>query len=122
MEDNTGYLLAREHERFKAKQRALVLLPQKSKPLPFHIIDISEGGLSFTYLGERIDLKGNYSVSLYDDQEMIVGDLPVKAVSNIRLSNVLVPVNRGSLCFEALDLNQRRSLSTFIKTCTVLRH
>ena len=122
MEDKTGYLLVREHERFQAKQRALVLLTQIPESFPFHIIDISEGGLSFSYLGAKIDIKGKFPVSLYYDQEMIVEDLPVKAVSDIQLSNVLVPVRRGSLCFESLDDNQQHSLSVFIKTCTESRH
>ncbi len=118
MEDQTGYLLNRRHTRFKAKKRALVFLPKGPELLPYHIIDISEGGLSFSYLGEKINLEGIFPVSLYNDKELVVKNLPVKAVSDCQLHDALVPVRRGSICFESVRGKKQNGLVTFIKICT----
>jgi hypothetical protein len=122
MDDQSGFLMSREHKRFKVKQRALVFLPQGPEATPYHILDISEGGLSFSYLGEKINLTGTFPVDLYDDQELVVENLPVKAVSDCRLRDDLVPVRRGSFCFESLSPNQRNGLVTFIENCAEQRH
>ena len=118
MDDRTGYLIPREHRRFKAKPRALVFLPHGPEAVPYHIVDISEGGLSFSYLGEKINLKGTFPVCLYDDEELLVENLAVKAVSDTKLRDDLVPVRRSSICFEPLNLNQRNVIVTFIQSCT----
>jgi hypothetical protein len=107
----------RKYPRFKALQRALVLLPLGPEALPCHILDISVGGLSFSYLGEKITPTEISPVNLYHEDELIVSDLPVKTVSDCRLRDVIgevVMARRRSLCFESLSIEQRNKLSTFI--------
>ena len=109
--------LTRGRPRFKALERALVL-PQGADLLPYHIIDISDGGLSFRYIGKKIKKKQITPVSLYHGEELIVGDLPAKVVSDLKLRDNFVPVRRGSLCFGSLSIEQRDKLSIFIEQFT----
>jgi hypothetical protein len=109
--------LTRVCPRFKALQRALVL-PQGGEALPYHIIDISDGGLSFRYIGKKIKNTQITPVSLYHGEALIVGDLPAKVVSDLKLRDDFVPVRRGSLCFGSLSIEQRDKLSTFIEQFT----
>jgi hypothetical protein len=112
----------RESPRFKALPRALVSFPQGPETLPYHIVDISDSGLSFRYLGESIKYTGIFSVSLYHEHDLVVSDVPVKDVSDIGLSDGLVPVRRGSLCFESLSFEQQNKLVTFIEGFTEPLH
>ena len=112
----------RESPRFKALPRALVFFPQGPETLLYHIVDISDSGLSFRYLGESIKYTGIFSVSLYHEYDLVVSDLPVKDVSDIGLSDGLVPVRRGSLCFESPSFEQQNKLVPFIEGFTEPLH
>jgi len=112
----------RESPRFKALPRALVSIPQGPKTRPYHIVDISDSGLSFRYLGESINSTGIFSVSLYHEDDLVVSDLPVKNVSDIGLVDVYVPVRRRSLCFESLSFEQQNKLVNFIEGFTESLH
>lgn len=118
MESHPNFVPIRKHQRFKAQQRALVLLDQGPDSLPYHIIDISEGGLSFRYLGKKLNRTEISNISLYHEYQLIVQDLPVKAVSDCRLRDNLVPVRRGSLCFEKLSTEQHSLLARYIQNYT----
>ena len=118
MENHSGYQPVRGYQRFKAQERALVHLQLGPQALPYHIIDICEGGLSFRYLGKKIKTSKTPSINLYYEYELIVGDLPVKEVSDHRLRDGFVPVRRRSLCFGSLSIEQHNKLSTFIERFT----
>lgn len=118
MESRLQYSPVRGNQRFQAVSRALVLIDRGPESLPYHIMDISEGGLSFRYLGQklrRVDIK---DVSLYHNNELIVADLPIKSVSDYRLKDNLVPVRRGSVRFDTLSDEQLVKLKTFIRFYT----
>ena len=118
MESHSSHQPVRRYQRFKAQERALVSLPLDSEDLPYHIIDICEGGLSFRYLGKKIKTSKIPPVNLYYEYELIVGDLPVKEVSDYQLLDDIVPVRRKSLCFESLSIEQHNRLSFFIEVFT----
>ena len=118
MEGHLRYQPERNSPRFKAMHRALVLVTQGPEALPFHIIDISTGGLAFRYLGQKLDRSEISTISLYHDFDLIVDKIPVKAVSDYRLRDNLVPVRRGSLSFEPLNPEQRSQLERFIEKFT----
>ena len=115
MENYADYLPFMKDQRFKAQERALVSFPLDSEDLPYHIIDICEGGLSFRYLGKKIKASKIPLISLYYEYELIVEDLPVKEVSDYQLSEGIVPVRRKSLRFESLSIEQHNRLSFFIE-------
>ena len=118
MESRLKYQPAREYQRFKAAHRALVLIDTGPEALPYHIMDISESGLSFRYLGQKLKRSEVKEVSLYHDFELIVESIPVRAVSDLRLQDNLVPVRRGSIAFKDLTPEQRGQLERFIQSYT----
>ena len=118
MESRVKYSPVRVHQRFAAMERALVLLNQGPETLPYHIMDISEGGLSFRYLGKKIKRSEIKKVSLYHNDRLIVDDIPINTVSDYRLSDNLVPVRRGSIIFKELSPEQLDKLEKFIQEFT----
>ncbi len=118
MESRVQYSPAREHQRFAAMDRALVLINQGPESLPYHIVDISEGGLSFRYLGKKLKRAEIHKVSIYFDSELIVDDLPINSISDYKLQDNLVPVRRGSIIFQELSPEQLSKLENFIKKYT----
>jgi len=118
MESRVQYSPVRSYQRFKAMDRALVLINQGPESLPYHIVDISEGGLSFRYLGKKLKRSEIKKISLYHDYKLIVDDLPINAISDYRLRDNLVPVRRGSIIFKELTDEQLSKLETFIQSFT----
>lgn len=112
----------RAEQRYNAKQRALVLFPQDQDALPYHIIDISKGGLSFRYLGKKLNYAAIDKISLYHEFDLVVDSLPVTGVSDASLQNNLVPVRRGSICFQTLNPDQQDKLSRYIQQHTEPGH
>ena len=118
MESRIQYSPVRAHQRFAAMDRALVMISQGPESLPYHIVDISEGGLSFRYLGKKLKRSEIKKVSLYLDYKLIVDDIPINAISDYRLHDNLVPVRRGSIIFKELTDEQLSKLETFIQSFT----
>ena len=118
MESRVKYSPVRSYQRFKAMDRALVLVDQGPESLPFHIMDISEGGLSFRYLGQKLKRSEVKKISLYHDYKLIVDDIPIKAISDYRMRDSIVPIRRGSILFKDLDLEKLGKLESFIKSFT----
>lgn len=118
MESRLKYQPAREHQRFKAVHRALVLIDKGPESLPYHIMDISESGLSFRYLGQKMKRSEVKEISLYHDFELIVERIPVQTVSDYRLRDNLVPVRRSSVNFKDLNETQRSQLERYIQNYT----
>ena len=115
MESRVKYSPVRSYQRFKAMDRALVLVDLGPESLPFHIMDISEGGLSFRYLGQKLKRSEIKKISLYHDYKLIVDDIPIKAISDYRLRDNIVPIRRGSILFKDLDPEKLSKLETFIR-------
>lgn len=118
MESQVQYSPVRSYQRFKAMDRALVLINQGPESLPYHIVDISAGGLSFRYLGKKLKRSEITKISLYHDYKLVVNDLPINAISDYRLQNNLVPVRRGSIIFKELTDEQLSKLEAFIQSFT----
>ena len=118
MESRVQYSPVRAHQRFSAVDRALVLINSESETLPYHIVDISEGGLSFRYLGKKLKRSETKKISLYHDYKLIVDDLPINTVSDYRLQDNLVPVRRSGVSFNELTSRQLSKLEAFIQNFT----
>ncbi len=118
MESRYQYSPVREKQRFQAVNRALVLIDRGPESLPYHIMDISEGGLSFRYLGQKLKRSDIKELSLYHNHEKIVDKIPIRSVSDYRLKDNIVPVRRGSVRFAALEEEQLNKLRTFIRHYT----
>ena len=118
MESRVQYSPVRAHQRFSAIDRALVLVNHGQETLPYHIVDISEGGLSFRYLGKKLKRSAVTKVSLYHDYKLIIDDLPINPVSDYRLQDNLVPVRRSGVSFRELTSGQLSKLEGFIQSFT----
>ncbi|MBN1958848.1 MAG: PilZ domain-containing protein [Desulfuromonadales bacterium] len=118
MESRIQYSPVRQYQRFKAMDRALVLVDHGPESLPYHIVDISEGGLSFRYLGQKLKRSDVKKVSLYHDYELIVDDIPIKSISDYRLRDNLIPVRRGSVRFAEMEDEKLSKLEKFIRSFT----
>jgi c-di-GMP-binding flagellar brake protein YcgR len=106
----------RRDPRHKGAKRAFVLVPENSDALPLHIVDISKGGLSYRYLGEKkFESK---KVNLYHESELIAEGIPVKSISDNRLQNNMLPLRRRSLRFEELSPLQNEQIERFIAVFT----
>jgi len=119
MEREAVYLSSRRYPRFSAKHRALVLLNDEADQLPYHIVQIGKGGLSFRYLGKKLNHAEISKICLYHEDQLIVDSIPVKPVSDYRIRGNLVPVRCGCVRFKKLDNDQMQRLEDFIQSCTV---
>ena len=119
MESQTAYQQTRRYPRFTAKHRALVLLENESGGLPYHIVQIGKGGLSFRYLGQKLYPGEIFRISLYYEDQLMVESIPAKLVSDYRLQDNLVPIRCSCVCFEELDDELEKKLDDFIRNCTV---
>jgi hypothetical protein len=118
MESRIQYSPVRSYQRFKAMDRALVLVNRGPESLPYHIMDISEGGLSFRYLGQKLRRSEVKKVSLYHNEQLVVDDLPIKTISDYRLRDNMVPIRRGSIRFQELEPEKLSKLEEFIQSFT----
>ena len=122
MKSQQSYQAIREYPRFKANHRALVLQTQTKEALPYHVIDIGKGGLSFRYLGRKLKPSEIDKLNLYYDQELIVDSIPVEQVFDYRLRDNIVPVRRFGVRFNGLTGEQQQKLNVFIQNHTEITH
>ena len=105
----------RRHPRYKALERARVSLSGDERGLPFHLMDIGEGGLSFLYLNETpMDLTGG-RLDLYLEKDLHVGRLPVRVAADLALADNGVPKRRCCAEFTHLTAVQLNQLTAFIR-------
>jgi len=76
------------------------------------------GGLSFRYLGKKIERGGICSISLYYEDTLIVDNLLAMEVSDILIYNKYFQIHRGSLHFNSLSDETEKKLSNFIENFT----
>ncbi len=106
----------RAHQRFGAMNRALVVVGDEA--LPYHIVDISLGGLAFRYIGEeRLARKVSELNILYDDKTFLE-KVPVESVSDISLREGYIPMRRLGVKYRDLTPDQKSRLQTFIQSYT----
>lgn len=120
MERDLVYDTIRSHQRFSGKPRALVLVQDEDDNLPYHIVQIGNGGLSFRYLGEKLNYSGISKISLYHEDQLIVDSIPAKPVADFRIrDDYFVPVRCRCVCFKELADEQKQTLDYFIQNYTV---
>jgi c-di-GMP-binding flagellar brake protein YcgR len=104
----------RRHPRFTARERTLVEVTGDEFGLPYHLVDISEGGMSFRYLNASpLPLTGS-QMDIYQDAELYVGRLPVTVVADRQLADDTLPKRHCCVRFEKLTQAQQIQLKVFI--------
>lgn len=104
----------RSTPRFAAPKRALVALPGDALGLPYNMTDISEGGLSFVYIGNNSLSLTEGALDIYLNEDLQVAMLPVTVVADNQLAGYFIPKRRCSIRFGPLSEEQRQELRRFI--------
>ena len=115
-----GEIERRRHKRFQVANRALVVLRPYYTKLG-RMVDVSMGGLSFTYLESRQTPQQSFELDvLSEDFSALVRQLPFEIVSEkqdekVPFSSGTVPVKRCRVKFKGLSGKQKTLLQSFIK-------
>jgi len=113
----------RKHKRYQARADAFAVISPKDKQ-PCHIIDISEGGLSFCYANGDSWLDESAELDIYlGDEEICLNKIPVETVADYMLSSTdpaghLAALNQRSVKFSNLSPRQLCELTYFIEANT----
>lgn len=109
----------RTHPRYQAKDRALAMVSSAPAGMPYHIIDISKGGLAFRYLGEKMEGQQITQLDLYYNDALCIKDVPVTSVGDCWTGSDLTDIRRNCLAFTGLTSEQQAQLDLFIKQYTL---
>lgn len=108
----------RRKPRYTARERALVAVTGDDLGLPYHLIDISEGGMAFRYLDNKPLPLTDSQMDIYLDKDLYIGRLPVTVVADRQLEDDFIPKRRCSVRFGKLTQGQQRQLEAFIRCHT----
>lgn len=115
MERKTAATERRRQPRFSAHERALVAVSGDDFGLPYHLLDISEGGMAFRYLNQsRLPLTDS-QMDIYLEENLQVGRLPVTVVADRQLADGFIPKRRCCVRFGMLTPAQQLQLQAFIR-------
>lgn len=111
----------RRKQRFPAKDGCLVTL--KSNPIkPWQILDISEEGLAFRYIGGAEEPKDTSEMDILTcDTALCIERVPFRLISDLRMSGPVherYPLNRCSVQFGILTGDQIGQLESLIRDYT----
>lgn len=107
----------RKDRRFLARERTLAQV-SSAPDILFHVIDISQGGLAFRYLGDQELAMIPAEVDILQDERFALTKIPVHPVSDCAISFGFIPMRRRSVQFGELTPWQKAELSHFILNCT----
>jgi c-di-GMP-binding flagellar brake protein YcgR len=115
MERKTAATERRRQPRFPAHERALVAVSGDEFALPYHLIEISEGGMAFRYLNQSPLPLTDSQMDIYLDENLQVGRLPVTVVADRQLAGGFIPKRRCCVRFGTLTPAQQLQLQAFIR-------
>ena len=105
---------ARSFKRYKSKDGALAVL---NRAITFHLIDISENGLAFRYVGIEKWFDDPVELDIvYND--FCLKNLMVQTVSDLQISNGVIQTRRHSVTFCNLSVLQKQQLKQFLDEYT----
>lgn len=108
--------------RHRAESGAYAVIDERHVDIG-HIIDISDGGISFIYAGSDIQTNEALDLSIYlYNQDLFIKKIPSRVVSNFKIQHEklfdFVVLMRCSLKFDNLDKTQKEQLAYLIKNFT----
>ena len=108
--DKKDFKERRKHERYKAKSGTCTVEPKAGE-----IIDISMGGLAFSYVdrGDWTDESLDTGM-LFGEEDLCLEDLPLKIISDCAINSGLSIIRRCGVKFEELTPKQLSQLEYFI--------
>lgn len=118
LEKKTLVTERRFHPRFSTRERTLVEVTGDQFGLPYHLVNISEGGMAFRYLNTRpLPLTGS-QMDIYLDEDLYVGRLPVTVVADRQLADDCIAKRHCCVRFGNLTPAQQIQLQAFIRCQT----
>lgn len=108
----------RLHPRVSAQERASVSLTGDESGLPYHLIDISEGGMAFRYLNKMPLPLTDSQVDIYLAGDLHIGRLPITVVDDRPLASDFIPTRHCGVRFGKLTPAQQIQLQAFIRCQT----
>ncbi|MCJ7603789.1 MAG: PilZ domain-containing protein [Desulfobulbaceae bacterium] len=115
VERKTAATERRRQPRFSAHERALVAVSGDDFGLPYHLLDISEGGMAFRYLNQNPLPLTDSQMDIYLDANLQVGRLPVTVVDDMQLAGGFIAKRRCCVRFGKLTQAQQLQLQAFIR-------
>ena len=106
----------RTQKRYKAKERALVAV--SGKALPFHIIDISLGGLAFRYMGKEKLTDDITELTIFYGTKIYLENVPAELIADCQLKDGYIPMRRLGIKYQTLTSKQKSQLESFIRDHT----
>jgi c-di-GMP-binding flagellar brake protein YcgR len=104
----------RHQPRFSTQKRASVTVTGDDITLPYHLFNISEGGMAFHYLNASPLPLTDSQMDIYLDKDLYIGRLPVIVLNDCQLTSNFIPLRHCSVCFDKLTTAQQMQLQTFI--------
>jgi len=118
MEADTGLKERRAHKRFKAKNCTIAVRSKLGA-----IIDISMGGLSFSYIDTGEWPKDVPSLAIiFGADDLCLDEFPLRVISDCSLSKGMSMMHRCGVQFGELSRKQLSQLEHFIWVNSMLEH
>lgn len=118
METETGSRERRGHKRFKAKNCTIAVRSKLGS-----IIDISMGGLSFSYIDTGEWPKDIPSLAIiFGSDDLCLDEFPLRIISDCSLSKGMSMMRRCGVQFGELSRKQLSQLEHFIWVNSMLEH
>lgn len=106
----------RRHPRFQVQQQAFVAVTGDEIGLPYHLVDISEGGMSFRYINTTALPLTDSQIDIFMNGDLCIGRLPITVVDDRRLESDLMPTRHCGVRFGELTAVQQVQLQTFLSS------
>lgn len=104
----------RLHPRFSTREWTSVAVIGDDFGLPYHIVNISGGGMAFHYLNQSPLPLTDSQMDIYLGKELFVGRLPVTVVNDRQLADNFIAKRHCSVRFGKLTPAQQIQLQAFI--------
>jgi hypothetical protein len=107
----------RRYERYEVKNRSTVLT-YPTTILSYSVLDVSDNGLSFTYMGWEKWPEEEIKIDILD-REYFLENIPAHVVNDVRLNEKSKSLRRCSVEFGALDKDQKDILNRYIGSVSI---
>ena len=104
----------RRHGRFKVKNRSIVIV-YPTTILSYSVLDVSDTGLSFTYIGWEKWPQEGIKVDILD-REYFLENIPAHIINDIQLYEKSKSLRRCSIEFDSLAKDLKDNLRRYIES------
>src|SRR5210317_1455777 len=98
----------RKHERFTVKNRSTAMVSPTTN-LSYAVLDISDSGLAFSYVGWEKWPKSGIKLDILD-REFFLEDIPVSVIGDVHFDNESKKLRRCGVKFTSLEKSQKERL------------